>query len=198
MQIHLIEGPVANLRAYASIPISFVIRSRLDLDQLWLGEYSELPVEPRTKDYDALEPISTLKDRFDVENWGMVVATKPGELVPIHLPSGSLPDIHPVGGAIMAWNTPGLDMLEERIDLIVLWDIRVHPLFRGQGVGHGLFEHAKSWGKKRGCKELRVETQDTNVDACRFYRQMGCRVHSIQEHAYEGLDEAKLIWTCRC
>ena len=197
MQLHLIEGPVANLRAYATIPISFVINSRLDLDQLWLGEYAEIPIETRTKDYDLLEPIITLPQRFDVANWGMIIATKPGELVPIHLPKGALPGVQPVGGAVIAWNTPNVDMLGGRTDLSILWDIRVHPVFRNQGLGRALFEHAKKWSKDRGCIEMRVETQDTNVAACRFYRQMGCRVHTIKERAYEGLDEAKIIWTTR-
>ena len=175
---------MADLDAYAAIPISFVIRSRFELDNLWLGEFAEIAVEPRMKDYDALEPIATLAKRFDVSNWRMLAVSTAGA--------------HSFGGgAIVAMRTPGLEMLEGRDDLAVLWDIRVHPVFRGQGVGRALFEHAQGVAKKNGCTELRVETQDTNVDACRFYRQMGCRLHSIHEDAYPELDEVKLIWTVR-
>lgn len=39
-----------------------------------------------------------------------------------------------VGGAVVAWRTPGADMLEGRDDLAVLWDIRVHPEYRGRGI----------------------------------------------------------------
>lgn len=185
-EIQIVEGPVERLDTYASIPISFVIKSRLDLDQLWLGEYAEIKIPEKTKDYDALEPISTLAERFDTAKWRMFSAVVT-----------SNDQGHVAGGAIVAWNTPVLDMLDGRQDLSVLWDIRVHPLFRGQGIGRTLFERAKAWSKHRQCTEMRVETQNTNVAACRFYRQMGCRLHSIQEDAYEGLDEAKIIWTTK-
>ena len=32
-----------------------------------------------------------------------------------------------VGGAVLAFDTEGVDMLERRKDLAILWDIRVHP-----------------------------------------------------------------------
>src|SRR5689334_10657044 len=101
MEIQIVESPVVDLGAYASIPIAFVIRSRMDLDQLWLGEYAEIPVEERTKDYDSLEPVSTLAQRFDVSNWVMLSAL---------IESSDHPDSR-AGGAILAMRTPGLDML---------------------------------------------------------------------------------------
>jgi ribosomal protein S18 acetylase RimI-like enzyme len=191
MEIVIAESALRNLETYASIPISFVIKSRLDLDKLWLGEYVEIPVEPRTKDYDAFEPTPTLTERFDVTNWGMLSV----QTVAIGTDAPPQAETHGIGGAIVAIRTPDLDMLEGRNDLAILWDIRVHPIFRRKGVGRALFEDAKKWAKKKGCIELRVETQDTNVDACRFYRRMGCRLHSIHENAYAGLDEARIIWT---
>ena len=184
MQLQIVEGPVVGLDVYASIPISFVVRSRVDLDQLWLGEFGEIPCEPKTKDYDSLESVATLDKRFDVSTWVMLRAQTPEQE-------------HSVGGAIVAWNSPELDMLDGRKDLAVLWDIRVHPIFRGQGVGRALFDHASMWARRKGCSEMRVETQDTNVDACRFYRQMGCRILTIEDKAYPFLDEAKIIWTIR-
>jgi ribosomal protein S18 acetylase RimI-like enzyme len=184
MRLDILEGPVANLDVYASIPISFVVKSRLDVSQLWLGEIAEELIDTRTKDYDALESVVSLPERFDVANWGCLRAQIPT-------------DSHAVGGAIVAWNSPDVDMLQGRKDLAVLWDIRVHPIFRGKGVGRALFEHAAMWAKDRGCTEMRVETQDTNVAACKFYRQMGCRILTIEENAYAFLDEAKIVWTTR-
>jgi ribosomal protein S18 acetylase RimI-like enzyme len=205
--IQVVEGPVAHLDVYATIPISFVVSKRLDVDQLWLGEFAEISVEPWTKDYDSLEPIATLASRFDVGNWRMVWAEKgkkpvnaPEGLPLLRVPSPNSQLIRSeslIGGAILAWNTPEILMLEGRTDLAILWDIRVHPLYRGQGLGTALFDQAKSMAKKLGCVEMRIETQNTNVDACKFYRQMGCRLHSIHENAYDGLDETKLIWTTR-
>ncbi len=45
-------------------------------------------------------------------------------------------------GAVLAQRTPGVYMLEGRDDLAALWDIRVHPDARRDGIGHMLFEAA--------------------------------------------------------
>jgi ribosomal protein S18 acetylase RimI-like enzyme len=42
-------------------------------------------------------------------------------------------------GAVVVLKTPSLTMLEGRDDLAMLWDIRVSPEARGQGVGTALF-----------------------------------------------------------
>jgi hypothetical protein len=42
---------------------------------------------------------------------------------------------------------------------------------------------------------LTVETQTTNVPACRFYAAQGCGLGSIEPHAYPDFpDEARLLW----
>ena len=84
-----------------------------------------------------------------------------------------------VGGASVALGTSGLDMLEGRSDLAVLWDLRVAPDFRGRGVGRALFFEACSWARDRGCTELKVETQNINAPACRFYAAVGCQLRQL-------------------
>ncbi len=45
------------------------------------------------------------------------------------------------------------------------------------------------------CAELKIETQNINVPACRFYARQGCRLSAIVSHAYaEFPDEIQLIW----
>ena len=95
----------------------------------------------------------------------------------------------------MAWNTPGVDMLEGRRDLAVLWDIRVHRDHRCRGVGTQLFKRAAAWARERGCCFLKIETQNVNVPACRFYAAQGCELGAINRHAYaECPDEVELVW----
>jgi GNAT superfamily N-acetyltransferase len=60
-----------------------------------------------------------------------------------------------------------------RSDLAVLWDIRVQPERRGRGVGKALFYASVDWACRRGCRQLKVETQNVNVAACRFYASQG-------------------------
>ena len=35
-----------------------------------------------------------------------------------------------IGGAVVAYRTNGINMLEGRDDIAVLWDIRINPLFK--------------------------------------------------------------------
>jgi ribosomal protein S18 acetylase RimI-like enzyme len=86
-------------------------------------------------------------------------------------------------------------MLEGRDDLAVLWDLRVAPEARGRGVGSALFREVEAWARTRGCRELKVETQNVNVAACRFYAHMGCSLGALNSHAYpEVPDEVQLLW----
>ena len=79
---------------------------------------------------------------------------------------------------------------------VVIWDIRVHPSYQGQGIGKKLMALAYAWAKERHAKELKVETQNNNVNACKFYQSMGFHLGTIDLYAYgnkEG-DEIMLLW----
>ena len=182
MVLRIAEVGVASLEEYGRVPIAFTSASRLDLDALAAGEWREIPVALWTKDYDALpeNAPSGLAARFDLTRWGVLAAFSEGAWV---------------GGAIVAWDTPGVEMLEGRRDLGVLWDLRVAPEWRGRGVGGGLFAAVEVWLRARGGRELWVETQDVNAPACRFYRARGCRAMRIVSEAYpECPDEAQIVW----
>ena len=86
-------------------------------------------------------------------------------------------------------------MLEGRRDLAVLWDIRIFPDARGHGVGSALFERVEAWAQFHGCRQLKIETQNTNVPACRFYERQGCQLRAIHRAAYPQLpQEIQLLW----
>lgn len=137
---------------------------------------------PYVKDYDAIEgehPTQWAR-LFDVRNWGLFAARMDGQRI---------------GGAVVAYDTPGLDMLEGRGDLAVLWDIRVTPEARGKGVGSALFRSAEAWARARGCRKLKVETQNINVSACRLYARQGCVLAAVHRFAYPRLPgEIQLLW----
>lgn len=184
------------LAAYARIPIAFEVRSILEVlpvDAGWgagsggLTLRERLLATPYLKDYDLADdgedrPSGWAK-RFDLSNWGFQLACDGKEAV---------------GGAAVAYATPDVYMLEQRQDLAVLWDIRVRPERRGKGVGKALFERAASWARVRGCRQMKVETQNVNVPACRFYAAMGCTLGAIDAYAYAGHpvvgDEVMLLW----
>lgn len=179
--------PVSALAEYGSIPMGFTVNEVYDVapgpssDGAITLTPRRLP-SPYVKDYDAIdgEGPAQWALQFDLSNWAFFSA---------------LLDGRNVGGAAVARDTPGIDMLEGRRDLAVLWDIRVDASARGQGVGGALFEAAAAWALANGCRQLKVETQNVNVPACRFYARQGCILGAARPHAYPAFpDETQLLW----
>jgi ribosomal protein S18 acetylase RimI-like enzyme len=180
----------AELDLYAQVPCAFHVDTLLVVEPIagglgGLRMREEAVVPPYVKDYDASgEDTPTDWPRmFDVRNWGFLLAQE-GE--------------RPIAGAAVAWRTPGVHMLANRDDMAVLWDIRVHPDFRRQGVGERIFWRAADWAREQGARLLKIETQNVNVRACHFYRQQGCRLGEIDCYGYAGnphvAHEVMLIW----
>jgi GNAT superfamily N-acetyltransferase len=186
MHVEIIEETAAELAEYARVPISFEVRGVLDVTAPANGLGGLILAErrldaPWVKDYDSgSEHPLRWAEQFDMSRWGFFAARAEGRRV---------------GGATVAFGGRGVDMLEGRSDLAVLWDIRVAPDARGRGVGAALFRAAESWAAARGCRQLKVETQNVNVSACRFYARRGCVLGAIHRFAYPDLpDEAQLLW----
>ena len=181
--IHVGGGDAGRLAEYSRIPIAFAVTEVLDV----VGDdpFTLVPrtvAAPYVKDYDAanLEPIGSWTQRFQALKHALIVARDDGTLV---------------GGALVVYDSPDVDLLEGRSDLAVLWDLRILPARRRQGVGSVVFETAERWAADRGCLELKVETQNINVPACRFYAQRGCVLRRVHRHAYaEFPDEIQLLW----
>lgn len=172
---------------YDKIPMLVNVKSILKAEKIdgGLGGLllKEVPVEGYIKDLGKEEILSDLEDRFDISNWAFWIAYD-GEM--------------PVGGAAVASRTPNVEMLNGRNDISVLWDIRVDGNYRNKGIGSKLFELAEEWSKRRGLVQMKIECQNNNVKACRFYRKKGAVLGKIDEYAYysheECRNEVQLIW----
>ena len=185
MNVEVSEEPISALADYASIPIAFEVSTFLDVKDGRNGEFvltERKLAAPYIKDYDAVsgETPNQWAQHFDLSNWGLFVARVEG---------GS------VGAAAVAFKTPTITMLEGREDLGILWDIRVRSEARGQGVGSALFRIAEAWAKARGCAQLKIETQNINVPACKFYSSQGCVLAAVHRGVYQEFpDELQMLW----
>ena len=187
--LHIEQISAAGLARYASIPARFEVRSILRVEVIDEGlggmRLTEVGIEsPYIKDYDAYgETPEDWPRQFDVSRWAFFLAIAGGQAA---------------GAAAVAFNTNEVQMLEGRADLSVLWDIRVHPDWRGKGLGSKLFSHACAWSRERGCKQMKIETQNVNVPACRFYASQGAVLGGINRFGYFGQpevgDEVMLLW----
>ena len=185
--IEIRDETMAALSDHARISIAFEVCSLLHVEArpggLGFTLVERQVDEPWIKDYDADQehgPMSCAT-RFDTSNWGLVSAWDRATRV---------------GGAVIAFDAPGLHMLEGRRDLAVVWDIRVAPQSRRSGVGSMVFRAAEAWARARGCVRLDVETQNINVAASRFYARMGCELRRIDPFAYPELPhEVELLWS---
>jgi ribosomal protein S18 acetylase RimI-like enzyme len=186
MDCRVTEESLDRLPEFSRIPIRFEVRSVFDVegDDPSSALLVERPLaKPWVKDYDSYkeERPTRWRERWDISNWGLLAA-RLGEQW--------------VGGCALAYRTDGVDKLEGRDDLVALWDIRVHPDFRRKGIGRELFRAAIQWARDRQCRELKIETQNINVPACRFYRKQGSRLCSINRTAYDDFpDEIELMWS---
>lgn len=77
-------------------------------------------------------------------------------------------------------------------------DIAVDVGFRRQGIGRELISRAQRWTRERNLAGIMLETQNTNVRACRFYERCGFRLRGFDAHLYRGIqsdtDEIALYW----
>ena len=138
---------------------------------------------PFIKDYDREDPEEgpdRWAKRFDLTNWGFLAA---------------FCDAQRIGAEVIAHDSDDLNFPQGRKDIAAIWDIRVAPGHRGKGIGRRLLVAVEDWSRSRGCTLLKIETQNINVPACRFYAAFGCTLGMFNEHAYKDFPtEAKLVW----
>lgn len=172
--IRIVREGVERLADYEAVPIAFEVRSKLSLPALKIGRFVEDPIHPFTKDYDASEPDrpTSLPDRLGADRLIVLSAYRNDDRV---------------GGAVLFFPSE---------DEAMLIDLRVAPDERRSGIGKRLVQSALSETAHRGIPTLEIETQDTNVVACRFYHSLGANLVWIEPNGYPGFsDEAKLVWS---
>lgn len=179
-------GP-AYFEAYEGIPMRFAVRSILKPEKIAHGLggviWHETPVPEYTKDLGRYNAPTRYGERFDISNWVYFMAFD-GE--------------KPVGACTVVSDTPEVWMLEGRADLSVLWDLRVAEAYRNRGIGGTLFKLSADWSRDNGFRQMKIECQNNNIAACRFYAARGAVLGAFNEYAYyndpEIREEIQLLW----
>ena len=187
MTLTIVEEPPTQLVEYAQVPTGFTVAERFD-DQALMALRDDAAVQgvavspPYWKDYDAYldgHP-SEWPRQFDLSRWTILAA---------------FDRTRRVGGAVVIVDDPQIGLLRDCPSCALLWDVRVAPDARRQGVGSALLEAAEQRARERGARSLRVETQDVNVPACRFYHAHRFRLERTTPGAYAELpNEVQLLW----
>ncbi len=187
--IHYKQIDRTSFELYDRIPMRVNVESYFKVEKLNRGLggflFIETPVEPYLKDFckDNSENAALWEKQFDIANWAFFMA---------------FDEHHPVGACTVAARTKGVQMLEGREDLAVLWDIRVDDGYKRQGIGKKLFELAAGWSRSQGYTQMKIECQNNNVPAVKFYHRQGAVLYAVNEYAYckepEFRHEIQLIW----
>jgi GNAT superfamily N-acetyltransferase len=187
MQLEIVEERPSQLLEYARVSVGFTVAAIFD-DQAIAALLADEPATPRPlaepywKDYDCYagnHPTDWART-FDISRWTILAAYAGARRV---------------GGAIVVVDGDQIDLLRDCPTCGLLWDIRVHPDIRAQGIGSALLHLAEDVATRRGANALRVETQNVNVPACWFYARNGFELERATPGVYVDLPrETQLLW----
>ncbi len=175
------------LEQYDKVEMKVDVRSEYKVKRIDNGLggliLEEIQVEPYIKDLGKYERATGYENQFNISNWRFYMAFD-GDA--------------PVGAVTVVGKTEGLNMLSDREDACVLWDIRVADSYKHRGIGQGLFNMGVEGAKKDGYCQMIIECQNNNVPACRFYHKQGAVLFKIDMYAYysdeEIRNEIQFVW----
>ena len=185
MKIEMNQPSKVLLTKYDELSITFTANTVFELKHVdgFNLSFKEVEVPEFTKDFDVHEKPSDLLNTFDISNWKVITVYKEDILV---------------GGAILAYQTKEINMLEGRDDLVVVWDIRINSDYRRLGIGKMIFDYIKEWAMTNNVTRIKVESQNNNVKACKFYESQGGTISNINKYIYkEYPEEIQIIWSIK-
>jgi ribosomal protein S18 acetylase RimI-like enzyme len=179
IDVSRVQPTAEGLETYRGVSSEFEVTSRVNIKALESGSIVPVPIKPPyTKSLDDEDP-RDWPHLYDLDLWALFIASDDGA---------------PAGACAVARGVSSL-YFDSRPDEALLWDIRVSPEHRQRGAGRALLEAAASWARADGCTALLIETQDTNVAACRLYVSAGCKIQEVRHGAYkEYPQEVLIVW----
>ena len=183
----VIDPSATFLEEYEKIPMLVDVHSILRLEKIDRGLggilMREVAVEPYVRDLGQYEPPTGFVENFDIRPWGFFAAYDQDRMV---------------AAATVACKTNEIKMLDNRDDLCLLWDIRIDDAYKRLGIGSKVMGMALSWARGKGLRQMKIECQNINIPAVRFYHKHGAVLGTLDEYFYyddlESRDEVALMW----
>lgn len=69
---------------------------------------------------------------------------------------------------------------------LFVWNLMVDVNYRRHGIGRRLWNRARDFARQADVRAIMIETQNTNIAACRFYQRMGCQLVGLNELLYSN------------
>ena len=77
--------------------------------------------------------------------------------------------------------------------VMVLHTLVIDPQAKGHGLGRAMVEAYENYARAQGCTGLRMDTNERNVSARRFYQKLGYREAGIFPCLFNGISGVKLV-----
>ena len=86
------------------------------------------------------------------------------------------------------WLYPAADC-----EVMVLHTLVVDPQIKGRGYGAEFVRFYEAYAADHGCRYLRIDTQEKNAAARRFYQKLGFREAGIVPCTFNGIPDVQLV-----
>lgn len=90
--------------------------------------------------------------------------------------------------ALADWEYPASDA-----EIMVLHTLTVSPKHSGKGYGRQFVSFYEDFAKKHGCRYLRIDTNEKNEKARKFYRKLGYKEVGIVPCVFNGIENVQLV-----
>lgn len=78
-------------------------------------------------------------------------------------------------------------------EVMVLHTLAVEPCCRGNGCGGEFVRFYEEYARAHGCRALRMDTQEKNVEARAFYRKLGYTEAGVVDCTFNGIAGVRLV-----
>lgn len=85
---------------------------------------------------------------------------------------------------------------EEQI--MVMHTLVIDPNEKSKGYGRAFASYYEEYARSKGCRYLRIDTNEKNIRARKFYKELGYKEIAIVPCVFNGIPDVKLVLLEKC